>query len=282
MNTRGLKHVLLFASLLSPAVPQTRESTPVRSARTVLEKGAGDSNPDVRREVAVALGLLSRRDPSADLLRQLASDKDHLVREAALVSIGELRDSRLAKSAHDALDDEVPEVAFAAARTLFKLNQKEGRDLLLDVVQKEARAETGFVRAKLRDVARRMKRPRSAMLFVAQQGAGFIPVPGLGEGFSALNSMVGDPDFSARATALLMLSPDRSREVRASIEEAFNDADWSMRAAATQIAASRNERAWRFRMVPLFEDTNRRVRYRAAASFLRLSGSSAPAGKKTG
>jgi len=271
-----LRPVLLLVFLLIPAVPQTQESTPVRRARTVLEQGAADADPNVRREVAVALGLPARRDSSTKLLEKLAADKDHLVREAALVSIGELRDPRLAKSAHDALEDEVPEVAFAAARTLFKLNQPEGKQLLLEIVQKEARAKTGFVRAKLRDAARRMKRPKSAMLFVVQQGVGFIPVPGLGEGFSAMSSLVGDPDFSARATALLVLSSDRSPEVRSEIEQAFNDSDWSMRAAATQIAASRNERAWRFRLVPLFEDTNRRVRYRAAAAFLRLSGPAAP------
>src|SRR5439155_22904922 len=151
---------------------------------------------------------------------------------------------------------------------------------LLEIAQREARAKTGFVRAKVRDVVRRMKRPKSAMLFVVKEGVGFIPVPGLGEGFSAMSSLVGDPDFSARATALLVLSSDRSPEVRREIELAFNDADWSMRAAATQIAASRNERTWRFRLVPLFEDTNRRVRYRAAAAFLRLSAPAAPAVKK--
>ena len=97
----------------------------MRRARTVLEQGAADSDPDVRREVAVALGLPSRRDPSTSLLEKLAADKDHLVREAALVSIGELRDPRLVKPAHDALEDEVPEVAFAAARTLFKLDQAQ-------------------------------------------------------------------------------------------------------------------------------------------------------------
>ncbi len=279
MEGPRLKPALLLVFLLIPAVSQTRDSTPVRGARTVLEQGAADPAPDVRREVAVALSLPSRRDSSTKLLEKLAADKDHLVREAALVSIGELRDPRLAKPARDALDDEVPEVAFAAARTLFKLNQPEGRQLLIEIVQKEARAKSGFVRAKLRDVARRMKRPKSAMLFVVQQGVGFIPVPGLGEGFSAMSSLVGDPDFSARATALLVLSSDRSPEVRSQIEQAFNDSDWSMRAAAIQIAASRNERAWRFRLVPLFEDTNRRVRYRAAASFLRLSGQAAPAAK---
>ncbi|HSB16305.1 MAG TPA: HEAT repeat domain-containing protein [Bryobacteraceae bacterium] len=270
-----MKPALLLAFLFIPAVPQTQDSTPVRRARTVLEQGAADPDPDVRREVAVALGLPSRRDPSTNLLAKLAADKDHLVREAALVSIGELRDPRLAKPAQDALEDEVPEVAFAAARTLFKLNQPAGKQLLIEIVQREARGKTGFVRAKLRDAARHMSRPKSAMLFVAQQGVGFVPVPGLGGGFSAMGSLVGDPDFSARATALIVLSSDRSPEVRSQIEQAFNDSDWSMRAAATQIAASRNERSWRFRLVPLFEDTNRRVRYRAAASFLRLSGPAA-------
>jgi HEAT repeat protein len=260
-----------------PATPQSRNSTLAASARAVLDRGARDSDTEVRREVAVALSLASRRDPSAKLLEKLAADKDHLVREAALVSIGELKDPALANGAHNALDDEVPEVAFVAARTLFKLNQPEGKQLLLEIAQGEVRAKSGFVRAKLRDVIRRMKRPKSAALFVVQQGVGFVPVPGLGEGFSAMSSLVNEPDFSARATALVVLSVDRSAEVRREIEQAFNDSDWSMRAAATQITASRNERTWAFRLVPLFEDTNRRVRYRAAASFLRLNASPAPA-----
>jgi len=252
-------------------MPQSTESTPVKSARSILEQGAADGDPDVRREVALALGLTSRRDSSTALLVKLAADKDHLVREAALVSIGELKDPKLAKPAETALDDEVPEVAFAAARTLFKLNQPDGKQLLLSVVEKETPAKSNFIRAKIRDVMRRMKRPKSAALFMIQEGIGFVPAPGVGEGFSALTSLVGDPEFSARATALLVLSSDKSPEVRKEIEQAFNDGDWSMRAAAAQISASRNERAWRFRLVPLFEDNSKRVRYRAAAAFLRLN-----------
>jgi HEAT repeat protein len=278
MKRSRLKLALLLGIVLLPAVPQTPESTPVRHARKVLDEGASDSDPDTRREAAVALGLAARRDPSTNLLRKLAADKDYLVREAALVTIGELHDAQLAKSAHDALDDDVPEVAFAAARTLYKLNQPEGKRLLIEIVQKEAPAKSSFLRAKLRDVTRRMKRPKSALLFVAREGVGFIPVPGLGEGFAAMNALVNDPDFSARSTALMVLSSDRSPDVRKEIEEAFNDGDWSMRASAIQIAASHNIRTWRFRVVPLLEDTNRRVRYRAAAAFLRLSAaSSAPA-----
>src|ERR1044072_4210421 len=90
--------LLIGLSLLSAAA-QTHDTTPVRTARTVLEQGAADSDPDVRHEVALALGMLDRRDAAAALLDKLAADKDHLVREAALVSIGELGDTRRAKAA---------------------------------------------------------------------------------------------------------------------------------------------------------------------------------------
>ena len=193
-----MKSALVLLLLLTPALAEPQDGTPVRSARTVLEEGAADGDPDVRREVAVALGLSSRRDPSINLLQKLAADKDNLVREAALVSIGELRDARLAKAALDALEDEVPEVAYAAARTLFKLNQPEGKQLLLDIVQGEASAKSGLVRGKLRNVVRQIKRPKSATMLVMKQGIGFVPVPGVGEGFSALTSLLGEPNFSAR------------------------------------------------------------------------------------
>jgi len=255
---------------------QKVDGAPFSRAREVLKGGAANSDPNTRRDVAVALSVVGRGDAVTELLPTLAKDKDALVREAAIVSIGELKEARLSQAAKDALEDDVPEVAFAAARTLFALKQPEGEQLLIEVVEKEAKAKSGFVRLKFRDVMRRMKAPRSAILFVAGQGVGFIPVPGVGEGFSALSSLVADSEFSARATALLVLSADRSSNVTKLIEEAFNDEDWSMRAAAIQIASTRNQRQWRPRLIPLFEDTSPKVRYRAAASYLRLERSFQP------
>jgi HEAT repeat protein len=255
---------------------QTVDGAPSSRAREVLKSGAANSDPNTRRDVAVALSVVGRGDAVTELLPTLAKDKDALVREAAIVSIGELKEARLSQAAKDALEDDVPEVAFAAARTLFALKQPEGEQLLIEVVEKEAKAKSGFVRLKFRDVMRRMKVPRTAILFVAGQGVGFIPVPGVGEGFSALSSLVADSEFSARASALLVLSADRSSNVTKLIEEAFNDDDWSMRAAAIQIAGTRNQRQWRPRLISLFEDTSPKVRYRAAATYLRLERSSLP------
>lgn len=256
---------------LQPVIPQTAGSATTVHARAILREGAADKDPGVRIEVAVALSLIAVKDPAVSVLGELARDNDHLVRVAALGSIAELRDPRLAKAAREALNDDVPEVAFAAARTLFKLKQPEGRQALIEIVEKESKAKSSFLRAKLRDTWRRMKTPKSALFFAVQQGAGFVPVPGFGEGVSAMSSMLADPEFSARATSLIMLSADRTAEVRQIVEQSFMDEEWSMRAAAVQIAAMHIERTWRSHLVPLLEDTHRKVRYRAAACYLRLN-----------
>src|SRR5262249_14880901 len=112
------------------AYAQTGDALNAR-AREVLRQGAADKDPAVRTEVATALSLIAAKDSAAPLLQQLAGDKDHVVRTAAILSIGELRDPRFAKAAREALQDDVPEVVFAAARTLFKLKQPEGKSMLV-------------------------------------------------------------------------------------------------------------------------------------------------------
>src|SRR5687767_7279903 len=115
-----LAALLLLASCLI-AAPENAATR----ARAVLSEGASDNDPETRRESAIALSLINSRDSSAGLLTTLAKDKDHTVRETAILTIGEINDPRLAATVLPALDDDVPEVAFAAARTLAKLKRPE-------------------------------------------------------------------------------------------------------------------------------------------------------------
>ena len=257
--------MLVFIATLSAADDATTR------ARAVLSEAVADNDPDTRREVAIALSLIRSRDPAAEALTTLIKDKDHTVRETAILTIGEINDPKLAAAVIPALGDEVPEVAFAAARTLAKLKHPEGKQALLSIVSKETKAESGFLKAKVRDVTRRMRTPKSALLFAVQQGVGFVPVPGLGQGFSAMNSMMADADFSARATALLVVATDRTPEVRSILTQSFMDEDWSVRAAAIQAAALRNEPVWQPRIATMLNDSNKKVRFRAAAVYLRLN-----------
>lgn len=254
----------LYASAASPAV------VPAESARSVLKAGAEEGDPEARRELAVALSLIASRDPSAKLLETLATDKDVLVRVAAIATIGELGGQQRLPLVKRALADEVPEVAFAAAQVLYRLNPAEGRAIMLSIAEGETKAKSGMVREKLRSLSRSMSTPKSAFLFAFRQSMIFVPLPGAGQGFAAMNSMLSDSEFSARATALVALARDRSNLVRELITDSLQDEDWSVRAVAAQLLAASRRTGERKLLLPLLEDKNRKVRYRAAAAYLHL------------
>lgn len=236
----------------------------------VLKAGAADRDPDAHRQAALALSLSRSSAEVISMVDALAKDGDSLVRQAALDTVGELGDRKLAPAAETALNDDVAEVVFAAARALYRLHDPAGKSMLIAVVEKEQKAESNPLRIKLRNLIRRMKTPRSALFLAVEQGAGFIPVPGVGEGISAMSALLNDENFSARATALLLLAEDKSADTRALIGQAFLDDDWSMRAAAVQLVARPQNDRWRPRLIPALDDSNKKVRFRAAAVYLRV------------
>jgi HEAT repeat protein len=83
--------------------------------------------------------------------------------------------------------------------------------------------------------------------------------------------MLNDEGFSARATALLLLASDPSPDVRMAIEQAFLDDDWSMRATAVQLVVRPQNARWRNRLIPLIDDSSKKVRFRAASAYLRVN-----------
>ncbi|MCU1338706.1 MAG: lyase domain protein repeat-containing protein [Bryobacterales bacterium] len=254
-----------------PARGEKPGATLTAHAWEVLRNGAADRDPDTRRQVALALSLGRASDPVIALMEGLVKDGDHLVRLAALDTIGELGDRRLARVAGMALNDDVPEVMFAAARALHRLHVPEGNSMLLAIVEKEQKAKSNPLRAKFRDTVRRIKTPRSALFFAVEQGVGFVPVPGVGEGVSAMSALLNDESFSPRATALLLLATEPLPEVRTAIEQAFMDDDWSVRATAVQLVTRPGNAHLQTRLIPLLDDSSKKVRFRAAAAYLRVN-----------
>jgi HEAT repeat protein len=260
-----------IASLLGFLLAFGQTAEPVRDARETLANGAAHSNPDHRREVALALGLLSERDRSSELLKTLVADSDVEVRVAAIGSIADLRAKKFVPDLTSALNDDVPEVAFAAAKSLWTLGQPVGKQALLAFLEGDRKAQSNYFRRKYRNMMRAFSSPKGAILFALNQGIGFVPLPGVGAGFSALQSLFFEADFSPRASVAIRLAQDKSPETQAALIDALSDKDWSVRAASAQAIGMRNDPALRKHLVPLMHDDSSRVRYRAAASYLRLN-----------
>ncbi len=269
----------LFISLLWPAIALCQTPPPGAPApaagrdqqcQDILEKALKDKNPDTRKQAAIALSLVGSTDPFPSQLEALLDDKDVEVRLAAVASISDLKNSRTVPALHKALDDEVPEVSFAAARSLWALHDPEGKKALLSIVSGESKASSGYFAKQKRDALRMMHTPKPMFLFAMRTGAGFAPVPGLGAGVSSMQALLSDPSVSGRATATLLLEKETDEQTLAALKDALEDKDWSVRAAAVHALVLRDEPAFQADIIPLLDDKTEGVRLRAAAGYLRL------------
>ncbi len=249
---------------------------PVNDARQALTGAAHSKEGDQRREAALALSLVPARDSVVSLLDSLCEDKDYQVRVAAIDTVGELNDKTHVPLVKSALNDEVPEVAFAAAKALYNLKDPSGAQALFSIYEGDTKARSNFFQKEIRDSWRRLKTPRSAFLFALQNGVGFVPVPGVGAGYNALLGVLSDSEFSARAVSLLTVCKTKSRTCDEMLAVAFDDDDWAVRAAAIHVATTGNLTSMKPKIAGLIADKKNKVRLRAAAGYLRMDDNRRP------
>jgi HEAT repeat protein len=262
---------IVFGQNAEPAsLPVTVMPSPQEQARGFIEDSLKDKNPDNRKHAVQALGLVSPQEPYLSQLEAMLDDKDVEVRLATITSLMDLKNERTVAALRKALDSDVPEVSFAAAKALWTLNDPVGHEALLAVLSGETKTASGFITRQKRDALRMLHTPKMLFLFALQQGANFAPVPGLGAGVSSLQGILSDQGVSGRAATALLLSNDRDPEVLLAFQDALTDKDWSVRAAAVHAIALRNNPALEKDLLPLFEDKKEAVRVRAAAGYLRL------------
>jgi HEAT repeat protein len=162
-------------------------------------------------------------------------------------------------------------VSFAAAKALWAVQDPAGEKALLAILERQGKTASNYFSKQKRDALRMIHTPRVLFLFAARTGAGFAPVPGLGQGISSMQALLSDPAGSGRATAALLLGKDKSPTVLDALKDALLDMDWSVRAAAVHSLALRDDPTLKKDLEPLLNDDKEPVRLRAAAGVLRLS-----------
>jgi HEAT repeat protein len=250
--------VWLLALAAAPCVAAVTD----RQCTDILQHGL------TAKIAVVALSLAATNGPLLTQLAQMLQDKDLEVRLAVVEGLQDMGTKPAIAALHTALDDSTPEVSFAAAKALWTLNDPAGKQALLAVLAGDNKTASSFVNKQMRQAIRMMHTPRTTILYMVRQGAGFAPVPGLGIGISSMQQILSDPNISGRATAALLLGKDKDK---ATLEDALIDKDFRVRAAAVHALALHNDPALRAKLEPLINDDKAEVRLRVAAALLRLS-----------
>lgn len=137
------RNLLLSMVVATTALCQSTPSADEQS-RGILDKALKESNPDTRKQAVIALSLAGSGEPFLSQVAAMLDDKDVEVRLAAVASLVDLPTERTTVLLRKALNDDVPEVSFAAARALWSLNDPEGKAALFSILSGETKATTGF------------------------------------------------------------------------------------------------------------------------------------------
>src|SRR3977135_1516015 len=97
------------------------------------------------------------------------------VRQAVIASLSAVKTFGATEALRKALQDEVPEVSFAAAKALWSRHDPAGKKALQSVLEGESKTSSGFFSKGKRDALRMMHTPRTTFLFAVRQGIGFAP-----------------------------------------------------------------------------------------------------------
>jgi HEAT repeat protein len=262
---------LLLMSCVGGQISGQKITADAERARTILKEGIESKDPDARIQAIIAASMIGRNERVLAVLERCLQDKDVQVRIAAVQALADLKSPGSQPALEKTLrGDDVPEVAFAAAKALYTLQDPAGEKALMDVYGGKANTSSNFFRKKTRGVMREFHSVHSAAMFVVTQGIGYVPVPGAGEGFSAMMELVNDPELSPRASALLLLGREKNPQTVALLKKALTDSDWSVRATAAQLIATTAQTELRESLAPLFDDKKEKVRFRASGAYLHL------------
>jgi len=263
------RNLLLSIAIATTALCQSVPSNDEQS-RAILDKALKESNPDTRKQAVIALSLAGTSEPFLSQVESMLDDKDVEVRLAAVASLVDLPSDRTTVKLHKALNDDVPEVSFAAARALWTLNDPEGKAALFSILSGETKTTTSFFPKQKREAMRMMHTPRTMFMFALVTGAAFAPVPGVGAGIASMQGILSDAGVSGRATVALLFGTEKNAATLQALRDALSDKDWSVRAAAVHSLSLWNDPSLEGDIVPLLEDKKEAVRLRAAAGYLRL------------
>jgi len=251
----------------APATPVSNTETAWTMLDTALNGIKDEKHSDLRTQALAALGTMGANARAGHLIAEAMKDDDIDVRTAAVLAAGQTKNRTLIPNLRAKLDDKEPQVAFAAAVTLSKMNDRSGEDILMDVVDGDRKANSGLLNGTMHTMSKDLHNPSALAKIGALQGATMLLGP-FGFGITAYEYVRKNGGESAHVIAITELSKTKTESHRALFVKALGDKDPAVRIAAAKALGDYHDKAAAISLVPLFDDTKPPVRLSAAAAYL--------------
>ena len=263
-----------------PAAPRPTHDSPsvdLDTAWSMLTSATTNAkHPDLRVQGLAALGTLGASSRAAGLITDAMKDPDVDVRTAAVLAAGQTKNRALTTQLRTMLDDHEPQVAVAAASTLWKMGDHSGEDILVAVADGERKANASLMDSTRHTVSTDLHNPSTLAKIGALQGASLLLGP-FGFGITAYEYIHKNGGQSARALAIELLAQEKTKPIHDELVSALGDKDLGVRAAALKALGEYHDKATSAAIANLFYDPKTPVRLAAAAAYLRSTGAVAEA-----
>ena len=269
MRTSSLATCVVMASVLGASsllqAAQDVES-PRHKAWDMLMTAVFSQRTSERTDGVRAMGLLRGNSQARQLAEYSLTDSNSDVRRAAATALGQMHAKESIPKLESALSDEKIPVVMAAAQSLRELKaDKSAYAVYYDLLTGERKAGDGLIAKQLA----RLRDPKQLAEIGISEGVGFVPFAGIGwEAWRTLHTKDPNP---VRAVAATLLAHDPDPASGDALVKATNDKDWIVRAAAVEAIAQRGDASLLPHVVEKFSDKNAKVRFSAAAAVIQLS-----------
>jgi HEAT repeat protein len=244
------------------------------TAWDMLRTAVSESKPQVQQariDAITALGTLSDFEQAQKMLRDTAQNSDRYVRFAAVAAMGASKAQIFVPDLKAALKDSAPEVSFAAAVGLWKMNDRSGESILYAVLAGDRKVKQGAVGSGLHQADQDLHTPSKLAEIGAEQGAYALLGP-VGFGVDAFRMMhKGNNGNSPRVLTATLLADDKSPATMEQFLDALDDRDSFVRTAAARQLGDYRGKQVTDALQGAFDDPKPVVRLMAAASYIRAS-----------
>jgi len=241
----------------------------VNRAWQILDRGLHDGNPAKRVQAVVAMGILRPQGKAVETVESAFQDKDYSVRQAACVSLDQMKSHQSIHKLRDALNDPAPEVIFAAAKALYDIGDPTGREVMVAVILGDQADASGFFSSSMHNIKTKMHDPKGLVMIGLKEGAGAFLGPA-SLGIPVAEGLLKDANASGKTVAEAMLANDRHLEVVEAMHQGLQDKNWTVRAAAARALALGSHKEMFDDIALLLDDKKEEAQYSAAAAVIRL------------